>query len=91
MSNHDNLEEHHRRSLRLRNYDYSCAGSYFVTVCTHKSICLFGKVDEWEMHLNNVGEMLKQWWEKISSKFPSADLDTYVIMPNHFAWDSINN
>ncbi|HHT9152709.1 MAG TPA: transposase [Candidatus Hypogeohydataceae bacterium YC40] len=79
-----NPEKHHRRSIRLKGYDYSQAGAYFVTVCTHKRECLFGKIVDGEMQLNDAGRMAGKWWCELKNKFTNIELDEYVIMPNHF-------
>ena len=67
---------HHRRSIRLEDFDYSTNGAYFVTVCAQNRLCLFDNPD--------VREMIDKWWNKIPEKFPRCELDEYVIMPNHF-------
>ena len=41
-----NPDEHHRRSIRLKNYDYSKNGYYFITICTRKRECLFSTVEK---------------------------------------------
>ena len=77
-------DNHHRRSLRLRDYDYSQAGAYFVTICTQNRECLFGEIADDEMRLNDAGQMVERWWVKLLTKFPSVETDEYVVMPNHF-------
>ena len=79
-----NPEIHHRRSIRLKRYDYSQAGAYFVTVCVKDHACLFGDVEQDEMNLNNAGNMVKTWWLSIPDKYKHVELDEYMIMPNHF-------
>ncbi len=79
-----NPEIHHRRSIRLRDYDYSKPGAYFVTICTHNRECLFGELIEGKMKLNDVGKMIEKWYLKITEKFPDIKCGEYVIMPNHF-------
>lgn len=76
-------EKHHRRSIRLRGYDYSQPGAYFVTVVTQDRVCLFGEVVNGEMRLNDVGHMVRQEWADLPSRFPNIDLDAFIIMPNH--------
>ena len=75
---------HHRRSVRLKDYDYSQEGAYFVTICAYGRECLFGDIGEGEMVLNGAGEMLRKWWNEIAVKFGDIELDESVIMPNHF-------
>lgn len=79
-----NSDIHHRRSIRLKGYDYSQAGAYFVTICTQSRECLFGDVIESEMRANNVGRMILKWWTESAIKFNNIELDESVIMPNHF-------
>jgi len=74
---------HHRRSIRLRYYNYSRLGSYFVTICTHNHECLFGNVIDGEMVLNNVGRIVCEEWLKSVCIRKEIDLDNWVIMPNH--------
>ncbi|MFA6053734.1 MAG: transposase [Thermodesulfovibrionales bacterium] len=79
-----NPEIHHRRSIRLKGYDYSQAGAYFVTVCAKDHACLFGDVEQGEMILNDAGNMIKTWWLAIPGKYRHVELDECMIMPNHF-------
>jgi len=74
---------HHRRSIRLLEFDYTLAGLYFVTVCTWRSECLFGVIIDGRMHLSGAGEIVKQCWEEIPRHFPNAGLDASIVMPNH--------
>lgn len=76
--------KHHRRSIRLKGYDYSQAGAYFVTICTQNRECLFGDVVDGEIHLNDVGIMIRDVWRKIPEHFPHAEIDEFIVMPNHF-------
>ncbi|MCX6122637.1 MAG: hypothetical protein NTX44_13590 [Ignavibacteriales bacterium] len=70
-------------STRLKGYDYSQPGEYFVTVNTNNHECLFGTVIEEEMRLSPVGKIAKNCWEEIPKHFHNIDLDEFVIMPNH--------
>jgi REP element-mobilizing transposase RayT len=78
-----NPDIHHRRSIRLREYDYRGAGAYFVTICTFKRECLFGEVIDGEMRLNDAGEAAVECWQGIPDHFPQVQLDEFVVMPNH--------
>ena len=78
-----NPARYHRRSIRLRGYDYAQAGAYFVTICTHNRECLFGEIMDGKMVLNDAGRMVEQCWRDIPSHFPHTELDEFVIMPNH--------
>jgi len=75
---------HNRQSIRLRNYDYSKAGLYFITLCVNNHECLFGKIIQGKMVLNNAGKMVGNEWIKMSNHYPNVRLHPYVIMPNHF-------
>lgn len=79
-----NPETHHRRSIRLKGYDYSQAGMYFITICTQDKLHLFGKITNDEMVLNDPGKMIEKWWNELENKFPNIELDEFVVMPNHF-------
>lgn len=75
---------HHRRSIRLKGYDYSQRGAYFITICVQDRACLFGRVADGQMELNEAGKMIEKWWQKIPEKFPDVELGEYTVMPNHF-------
>jgi len=73
----------HRRSIRLKDYDYSQAGAYFVTTRTKNAHSLFGDIIGEESRLNEVGRIVEACWSEIPHHFPNVDLDEYVVMPNH--------
>ena len=75
---------HHRRSIRLPGYDYSQAGSYFVTICAQDSECLFGDVVDGMVVLNDAGRMVQTVWDELPKHYPGVQLDEYIVMPNHF-------
>ncbi|MCI5189799.1 MAG: transposase [Candidatus Electrothrix sp. AS4_5] len=79
-----NRDIHHRRSIRLRNYDYSQAGAYFVTICTHHRECLFGKITNRAMRLNDTGNIVTEQWIKTGEVRDTVELDAWTVMPNHF-------
>ena len=74
---------HHRRSIRLKGYDYSQPGSYFVTICIWKKECLLGYIYKHKMILNTSGEVVQFNWFNLTKVYPYINLDTFVIMPNH--------
>ncbi len=74
---------HHRRSIRLKNYDYAQPGAYFVTVCTNRMTCLLGEIVDGAMKLNPIGEVVEEEWLKTPILRPNVGLDEYVVMPNH--------
>jgi len=73
----------HRRSIRLKGYDYSQEGAYFLTVCTQGRLRLFGDIIAGEMELNAAGRMVRTEWDALPQRFPTAELDAFVVMPNH--------
>jgi len=72
-----------RKSPRLKDYDYSLNGAYFITICTQHRISYFGHIHEQVMHLNPVGEMVQEIWNRIGERFPAIECDLSVVMPNH--------
>ena len=76
-------DKHHRQSIRLKGYDYTQTGAYFVTICTQDRECLFGDVVDGEIRLNNVGQMVYRIWNDLSVKYPDIETDEFVVMPNH--------
>ena len=76
-------EKHHRRSIRLRDYDYSQVGAYFVTVCTHGGVCSLGQIDDEVVKLSQAGQIILRCWRELPVRFPHVELDAFVIMPNH--------
>ena len=77
-------DRHQRRSIRLQGYDYAQAGAYFVTICTQGRASLFGDVFEDEMRLNTTGWMVHAGWVGLPDHYAGVELDTFVVMPNHF-------
>ena len=75
---------HHRRSIRLKDYDYSLRGLYFVTICTHDHIPRFGDVVEGAMILNSAGQMIERLYKECEHHFDNLRCLDYVVMPNHF-------
>jgi len=76
-------QKHHRRSIRLKGYDYTQTGAYFITVVTHSRECLFGAIVDEVMHLNVAGEIARACWDDLPNHYPHIELDTFVVMPNH--------
>lgn len=74
---------HHRRSIRLKDYDYSRSGAYFVTVCAKERACLFGNLTKGQLQINQPGQMIMRWWSELPRKFSGVEIDEFVIMPNH--------
>lgn len=76
-------QKHHRRSIRLPEYDYSQEGAYFVTICTHNRECLFGNVVNGEMRLNHFGTIVFDEWMRTQNIRAEITMDEFIVMPNH--------
>ncbi len=70
-------------STRLRDWDYSTEGLYFVTICTRGKQRYFGEIQQGRNHLSAIGEIAETCWNEIPGHFPNVELDEHVIMPNH--------
>ena len=70
-------------SSRLKGYDYSSPGAYYITIVTKNRKCFFGHVEKDEMILNEFGKMVNNFWKEIPKHFPYVILDEYIVMPNH--------
>jgi putative transposase len=73
----------YRKSIRLKECDYSSPGEYFITICTHNHEYIFGVVSNEEMHLSVAGEIIKEEWLRTAAIRPNIELDSFVVMPNH--------
>ncbi len=78
-----NRDIHHRRSIRLKGYDYTQGGAYFVTICTQNRDCIFGEIAEGKMVVNAAGDMVQTVWNEIPMHYTEIDIDAFVVMPNH--------
>jgi putative transposase len=78
-----NLELPNRRSIRLPNYDYSQNGCYFVTICVKDRECLLGEVQDGVMWINQAGSIAADGLQWLAHRYPSVDLDEWLVMPNH--------
>ncbi len=78
-----NTDIHHRRSIRLKGFDYSSANAYFVTMCVRDRECLFGAIVDGAMTLNDAGRMVETAWAELSERFPRLVIDEFMVMPNH--------
>ena len=75
---------HHRRSIRLKGYDYSSAGAYYVTIAAWQREFLFGEIVNKEMRLNKLGKIVEWEWLELPKRFSYIELGAYMVMPNHF-------
>jgi REP element-mobilizing transposase RayT len=76
--------KHHRRSIRLKDYDYTQAGAYFITLCVENRACVLGDVVDGEMQLSTTGAIVAEAWAWLAHQYPYVAIDEYVIMLNHF-------
>jgi REP element-mobilizing transposase RayT len=76
-------EKHHRRSIRLKDYDYSQSGAYFVTIVTQNRACLLGDIEGAEIRLKSAGRIVQDVWSDLPMHYPYAQLDAFVVMPNY--------
>jgi len=79
-----NPMKHNRRSIRMKGYDYSKAGLYFITFRVQNGEMLFGAIENGQMILNNAGKMILAEWGKLPQRFNNIELHEFVVMPNHF-------
>jgi REP-associated tyrosine transposase len=78
-----NSPNQHRRSTRMKGYDYSLAGAYFITVATYQRSIIFGEVVNGEVKLNQYGNVAFQQWIRLGKRFKDSNFPTFIIMPNH--------
>ncbi|MBJ7901188.1 MAG: transposase [Cyanobacteria bacterium RI_101] len=78
-----NPGRHQRRSIRLKGYDYSQVGAYFITLNTYKRQRLFGEIRDGKMILNQIGKIVEREWLISTEIRPEIGLDAWVIMPDH--------
>lgn len=81
-----NPKIHHRRSIRLKGYDYTQPGAYFITLCTYQRDEIFGEIIDGEMKLSALGEIVREEWLRSANIRKEIQIfeDEFVIMPNHF-------
>ena len=72
-----------RRSIRLKGFDYSEPGAYFVTIVTKDRSCRFGEIVDGQMKTNSAGKATARWWLELMRKFTTIETDEFVVMPNH--------
>jgi len=76
-------ERRRRNSLRLKGFDYSQPGEYFITICTADRLCILGEIVGASMQLSEPGKLVELCWRKIPDHFPTTRVDVFQIMPNH--------
>ncbi|HEX9756891.1 MAG TPA: transposase [Nitrospiria bacterium] len=78
-----NPDIHQRHSIRLKGFDYSQAGAYFVTICVRNRECLFGNMVDGKVQMNDVGRVVQTVWEELPKRYPGVGTDASIVMPNH--------
>ena len=81
-----NPDIHKRKSLRLKEYDYSREWIYFITISIQSQLCLLWEIKCWNLILFDSWEMIKNEWLNLENRFKNIKLHNFVIMPNHFHW-----
>jgi len=76
-------QKHHRRSIRLKGFDYSQEDAYYVTIVAWQRECLFGEVVNGDVKLSPYGEIVQKWWDEIPRHFQNVETGAFVVMPNH--------
>ena len=71
-------------SARLKTWDYSKNGAYFITICTQNREHFFGNIQNGMMQLSEIGKLAERYWLEIPEHFPFVELGNFVVMPNHF-------
>lgn len=79
----DMADRFHRRSIRLRGYDYANAGAYYLTICTHERLNSFGCITDGMMNPSPLGDIVQRCWHAIPEHMPHADVGEFVVMPDH--------
>jgi putative transposase len=74
---------HHRHAMRLKGYDYSQSGYYFVNICTRNAMCILGEIQNATIRLSPLGRIVQGCWNEIPSHYTRVRLESFQIMPNH--------
>ncbi len=72
-----------RRSIRLKDYDYSQPGAYFVTICTRNRERVLGEIVGGTVTLSPVVDLVQTTWLAIRHNYPGVDVDEFIVMPSH--------
>ena len=72
-----------RKQIRLKEYDYSQPGAYFITICTKDRMTLFGKIVGGDVIMNEYGKIVGSCWNALTDHYDNIALDEFVVMPNH--------
>lgn len=83
MNNEKYQNKYRIESIRLKSWDYSCNGFYYVTICVKNSEHIFGEIIDNEMVLSEIGKIAHQNWINMIEHFKNIEIDEFIIMPNH--------
>ena len=83
-NNNCNFIKHQRHSLRIKNYNYSLPGAYFITICTYREENILGYIIDGKIKLNVLGKINEREWLKTFQIRENIQSDKYIVMPNHF-------
>ena len=73
-----------RQSIRIRDFDYGSAGTYFITICCHNRYPWFGHIEQQQMLLNKNGRIVDNSWRELACRNRHIQLDEFIVMPDHF-------
>jgi REP element-mobilizing transposase RayT len=74
----------YHKNVRLKDYDYSSSGGYFVTIVVAGRECCLSRIDKGNAELTDFGQVVVRGWTWLAEQYSYVVLDEYVIMPNHF-------
>ena len=80
----ESARRHKRRSIRLKDYDYSQEGAYFITLCIRDRIRFFGSIVDEKMIMNRFGRIVEEEWHRTERVRPDFFVDEFAVMPDHF-------
>ncbi len=89
-----NSNIHHRRSIRLKGYDYSQAGAYFITICINESLNILSKISDKKILYTPFGHLTQNIWNELPNHYTGVAPDALIVMPNHIhgiIWLTDNN
>jgi putative transposase len=78
-----NVKNMENKQIRLKNWDYSSSGVYYITICCADKQPFFGKIKDGSVQFSEIGEVAKNFWVEIPNHFKHVELDAFIIMPDH--------
>ena len=83
MNNHKFLEKYRIETIRLKDYDYSKNGAYFITICTENNEHILGSINNQLPNMTRQGGIVKECWLALPLHYCNCILDELIVMPNH--------